>query len=340
MSAVTHVMMSATTSSRHSVAHETESATPTKIESKTTKPEPETWSETTANHVIHAYVKAETAPLHTYTNAILGTLDLKHNPTILDKPDFNSPTENALRHRALMSARRWMWCELPPTTRWYVCPDFQFNEERRSSIRVPWSALQPPTNVYLDDIILFTHDRKTFTCIEGNHRITRWKQEGSKPQTARVFIGETPDLCIWHDGTAESRDELKQGKTVSRFVAGYSAYDPYLNERGVVANTWQDSSLPWLMQDVKDETHMIPDYPAKMEPVLNGMIMYLLSDDANFPHVTATTNDEKDPEQTELHLKIETCLKRAMTVCKAILKNREHRKLLQKASEQEQQSKP
>ncbi len=206
----------------------------------------ETWNVTTANHVIHAYVKAECAPFHKYKKAMEASLCLEHFPTILSQPNFDSPQENDLRWRALMGSRRWMWSEFPPTTVWYCVDNFQLTLDRAQHIRVPWPELRPNQSVDVDDVILFTHDRKSFTCIEGNHRLARWKADGGKPTTARFYIGQTNDRCVWHDGAAKTLKEFLGTASVAKFEAVASAYDPFVDFNGrYVGFHFADHALPW-----------------------------------------------------------------------------------------------
>lgn len=207
------------------------------------------WERTSANHVIHAWLVAECVAHHRSQSGIRATLDFVKHPTILSEPDFNSPWENALRYRALLSVRRWMWLEIPPTAVWWVAKNFVVNEDVMKHIAIPWPDPTPKrVPLVLDDIVLFTHDKKQFTCLEGNHRFTQWKLQGSKPTTGKIYIAESPDLCVWHDKHAGSHDDfVKKGKGIHYFVAGsHTAYDSTVSCLGTLGGGWtSDDALPW-----------------------------------------------------------------------------------------------
>jgi len=138
------------------------------------------WTKTSSNIVIHAFLNAEYPKAKNTTKAALdASLKLETFPNILTEPDFKSPEENAHRQRALMSIRRWMWYEFPADCEWFRVEKFEFTKENESNIKTPWPALTPdqPT-IDLKNIILFTHNKKDFTVIEGNHRVTRWRDSG------------------------------------------------------------------------------------------------------------------------------------------------------------------
>jgi hypothetical protein len=177
------------------------------------------WTQVSPNLAVHAFIHAEYSKAQDKTKAALDTsLNIDVYPDILTKPDFNSPSQNARRLRALLSIRRWMWFEFPPDCQWYRVVNFEFSKETDGHIRTPWPALtKDKTTIDLDNLLLFTHDRKEYTVIEGNHRVTRWRDQPSRPTTlATVFVCVSNDLCKWH--------HLSQN-AVSLFEAHNHLYD-------------------------------------------------------------------------------------------------------------------
>lgn len=232
----------------------------------------EQWNACSPNHAIHAWLVAEYDPVHWNFKAIGATLQLDENPTILSKPDFNSPWENALRHRALMSIRRWLLSEFPPDSKWWRVDNFQVDAERMKTICIKWPDLKPHRHqLTLDGIVLFTHDRKSYTCIEGNHRLTQWQaRHGSETWYPSLYVVESNDLMCWHDGFANTLDEFKRdGKGIHRLVPGCNGpFDPIINALDLPNRIWFESALPWLrpskervklLQELHDQPNLSPE---------------------------------------------------------------------------------
>lgn len=177
------------------------------------------WRQTSPNLVIHAFLNAEYEKAKEQTKVALDTsLAIKNFPKILTEPNFKCPEENAHRHRALMSIRRWMWCEFPAECDWYFVEQFEFNKENKDQIRTPWPALTPnKETIDLNNIILFTHDRTNFTVVEGNHRVTRWKKSGYPLTLANIYVCVSSNLCVWH--------ETDESKRIHVFEAHDDIYD-------------------------------------------------------------------------------------------------------------------
>lgn len=77
-------------------------------------------------------------------------------------PNFRDKEQNRSRYRELMDTRRFIWCELPPDTKWYRYR-IKFDEKMDQHVHLVWPSLEPPIGVpkkpdqMLRNILMFSH---------------------------------------------------------------------------------------------------------------------------------------------------------------------------------------
>jgi hypothetical protein len=135
--------------------------------------------------------------------ALVKTQGLKR---ILHEADLNKAAENHTRLRLLCLIRRWLICEIPPDTEWYVVQnlsDYELSELRiigRCGLddwadgnevlkaRKKIHLIEAPSN--WKSIILIGHTRiGPFTIVEGNNRIVAYMSSNRNGLDVPVYVG-------------------------------------------------------------------------------------------------------------------------------------------------------
>lgn len=152
------------------------------------------------HEVIHAFLYAEymspkTPWKYDHINFIIIKTCKDLDPlNTMNNPSFIDPFENQARFRALMSIRRYIWCNLPPDINW---SKIQFSDIDWNFVKCIYPKTKDELSIYNEDtldltgIVLFKED-DLYYVVEGNHRVSGYISNRYKKIICHhIFVGES-----------------------------------------------------------------------------------------------------------------------------------------------------